>query len=165
MLNRSFWHNRKVFVTGHTGFKGSWLCLWLEALGADVTGYALEPPSQPNLFEQARVAEGLRSIRGDVRYLDSRQITADTLNIRALYHTHGFHDMKLAVKTPYDTLRRGVVVQFEIVEGAQYPLRGVAHLGLEVLPPPVRTYVHRDQLYELGEPFDQAESLSALVER
>lgn len=101
------------------------------------------------------LAAMVRSIRGDVRYLDSRQITADTLNIRALYHTHGFHDMKLAVKTPYDTLRRGVVVQFEIVEGAQYPLRGVAHLGLEVLPPPVRTYVHRDQLYELGEPFDQ----------
>ena len=56
MLNRSFWKGRKVFLTGHTGFKGSWLSLWLDALGANVTGYALDPPTQPNLFEQADVA-------------------------------------------------------------------------------------------------------------
>jgi CDP-glucose 4,6-dehydratase len=67
MLDRSFWQGRKVFVTGHTGFKGSWLCLWLEALGAEVTGYALDPPTNPNLFEQAGVAAGVRSIRADVR--------------------------------------------------------------------------------------------------
>jgi len=67
MLNRSFWRNRKVFLTGHTGFKGSWLSLWLDALGAKVTGYALEPPTQPNLFEQAGVGELVRSIIADIR--------------------------------------------------------------------------------------------------
>jgi CDP-glucose 4,6-dehydratase len=67
MLDRGFWRGRKVFVTGHTGFKGSWLCLWLEALGAEVTGYALDPPTNPDLFAQAGVAAGIRSIRGDVR--------------------------------------------------------------------------------------------------
>jgi CDP-glucose 4,6-dehydratase len=68
MPSRSFWQGRPVFVTGHTGFKGSWLSLWLEALGAKVTGYALDPPTQPNLFERARVAEGrIKDIRGDVR--------------------------------------------------------------------------------------------------
>ena len=56
MLNRSFWRGRKVFLTGHTGFKGSWLSLWLDALGANVTGYALDPPTQPSLFEQANLA-------------------------------------------------------------------------------------------------------------
>ncbi len=55
MLDRSFWQGRNVFLTGHTGFKGSWLSLWLDALGAKVTGYALDPPTQPNLFEQAAV--------------------------------------------------------------------------------------------------------------
>ncbi len=55
MPDRSFWRGRKVFLTGHTGFKGSWLSLWLDALGADVTGYALDPPTEPNLFEQANV--------------------------------------------------------------------------------------------------------------
>jgi len=53
MLNRSFWNGRRVFLTGHTGFKGSWLSLWLEALGGNVTGYALDPPTQPSLFELA----------------------------------------------------------------------------------------------------------------
>lgn len=67
MLKRSFWQHHKVFITGHTGFKGSWLALWLDAMGADVTGYALEPPTEPNLFEQARVGECINSIHGDVR--------------------------------------------------------------------------------------------------
>ena len=54
-------------MTGHTGFKGAWLSLWLERLGASVTGYALEPPTQPSLFEQAEIASSIHSIRGDVR--------------------------------------------------------------------------------------------------
>jgi CDP-glucose 4,6-dehydratase len=66
MLNRSFWQRRRVFITGHTGFKGSWLSMWLDAMGAHVTGYALDPPTEPSLFEQARVGECVRSIRGDV---------------------------------------------------------------------------------------------------
>ena len=74
-LNRSFWKGRRVFLTGHTGFKGSWLCLWLNALGADVTGFALDPPTQPNMFEQANVAKSVRSLRGDVPLTDSGQVT------------------------------------------------------------------------------------------
>ncbi len=67
MLNRSFWKGRNVFLTGHTGFKGSWLSLWLDALGAKVTGYSLDPPTKPNLFEQAGVAFTMHSICGDIR--------------------------------------------------------------------------------------------------
>jgi len=67
MLNRSFWKGRRVFLTGHTGFKGSWLSLWLNALGAKATGYALEPPTDPSLFLQAKVAEKIHSISGDIR--------------------------------------------------------------------------------------------------
>jgi len=66
MVDGTFWRGRKVFLTGHTGFKGSWLSLWLEILGANVTGYALEPPTTPALFEQARVAEGMRSVIADI---------------------------------------------------------------------------------------------------
>ncbi len=67
MPDSSFWRGRRVFLTGHTGFKGSWLSLWLHALGADVTGYALGPPTQPSLFEQAEVAGAIRSICADIR--------------------------------------------------------------------------------------------------
>lgn len=66
-MNGDFWRGRRVFVTGHTGFKGSWLCLWLEALGAEVVGLSSGLPTSPALFELARVGEGVESISGDVR--------------------------------------------------------------------------------------------------
>ena len=67
MIDQAFWRGRRVFVTGHTGFKGSWLALWLQELGAEVTGYALAPPTQPSLFDAVNVAHGMRSILGDIR--------------------------------------------------------------------------------------------------
>lgn len=66
MVSRDFWRGRRVFLTGHTGFKGAWLSLWLQRLGALVTGFALEPTTQPSLFELGRVAEGMDSVIGDV---------------------------------------------------------------------------------------------------
>ena len=66
-MNIEFWSGKKVFLTGHTGFKGSWLSLWLQQLGAEVTGYALQPPTNPSLFEVANIAQGMRSIIGDIR--------------------------------------------------------------------------------------------------
>lgn len=68
-MNPDFWRGKRVFVTGHTGFKGSWLSLWLQSLGAELTGYALKPPTNPSLFEEARVGEGMTSIEGDIRDL------------------------------------------------------------------------------------------------
>lgn len=67
MLNRAFWKNRQVFLTGHTGFKGSWLTLWLNRLGAKVTGYSLDPPTHPSLFDQAQVGDNIQSLLGDIR--------------------------------------------------------------------------------------------------
>ncbi|MFK3906540.1 CDP-glucose 4,6-dehydratase [Pseudomonas monteilii] len=68
-LNPGFWAGKRVLVTGHTGFKGSWLVLWLQSLGAHVTGLALNPSIKPSLFELARVGEGIDDRRGDVRDL------------------------------------------------------------------------------------------------
>jgi CDP-glucose 4,6-dehydratase len=69
-MNSVFWKGKRVFLTGHTGFKGSWLSLWLQQMGAEVTGYALLPPSTPNLFDLASVAAGMHSIIGDIRDYD-----------------------------------------------------------------------------------------------
>jgi CDP-glucose 4,6-dehydratase len=70
-ISKEFWSGKRVFITGHTGFKGGWLCLWLEQLGAEVTGYALEPPTSPSLFEVAQIAQGMNSVIGDIRNVAS----------------------------------------------------------------------------------------------
>jgi CDP-glucose 4,6-dehydratase len=66
-VDPDFWRERRVLLTGHTGFKGSWLALWLQALGARVTGFSSGVPTRPSLFELARVGDGMESIEGDVR--------------------------------------------------------------------------------------------------
>jgi len=65
-MHPQFWKGKRVFITGHTGFKGSWLCMWLKSLGAEVTGYALQPVSTPSLFTSAAVAKDMHSVIADV---------------------------------------------------------------------------------------------------
>ena len=67
---KEFYRNRKVLITGHTGFKGTWMCEVLVSLGADVYGYALNPPTDPSLFEISKMAERIHSYEGDVRDLE-----------------------------------------------------------------------------------------------
>ncbi len=73
MINSDFWRGKKVLLTGHTGFKGSWMSLWLNELGCTVYGYALQPDSPINLYEEADVDSIVNSLIADVR-------DADTLN-------------------------------------------------------------------------------------
>jgi len=78
-VNPAFWKDKRVLLTGHTGFKGSWLSLWLQSLGAEVVGYALAPPTNPSLFEVAKVGAGMTSVTGDIR---------DLANLRAVFAEH-----------------------------------------------------------------------------
>jgi CDP-glucose 4,6-dehydratase len=66
-VDPGFWRGRRVLLTGHTGFKGAWLALWLQSLGARVTGFAHDVPTEPSLYELASVGEGMDSVQGDVR--------------------------------------------------------------------------------------------------
>lgn len=68
-VDPEFWRGKRVFLTGHTGFKGGWLSLWLQSMGAEVHGLALAPPTTPALFDEARVADGMHSTIGDIRDL------------------------------------------------------------------------------------------------
>ncbi|MDR3415430.1 MAG: CDP-glucose 4,6-dehydratase [Nevskia sp.] len=67
MVSADFWRGKKVFLTGHTGFKGGWLSLWLYQLGARLTGYSLAPPTDPSFFALARIGELVRTVHGDIR--------------------------------------------------------------------------------------------------
>lgn len=78
-VNQLFWQGKRVLLTGHTGFKGSWLSLWLQSLGAHVVGYALVPPTNPSLFEVASVGQGMTSIIGDIR---------DLAHLRTVFSEH-----------------------------------------------------------------------------
>ena len=69
MLDLSFYKDKRVFITGHTGFKGSWMCQLLIMAGAEVTGYALEPPTEPSLFKLCDLESQMNSIVGDIRDL------------------------------------------------------------------------------------------------
>ena len=71
MLDLSFYKGKKVLVTGHTGFKGSWMCRILVNAGAEVTGFSQTPPTDPSLFELAGIEKGMKSVIGDVRDLDA----------------------------------------------------------------------------------------------
>lgn len=78
-MDPAFWKGKSVFLTGHTGFKGSWMSLWLQSMGATVTGYALAPHSEPNLFSLADVGSSMRSVTADIRDLEGmRKALADS---------------------------------------------------------------------------------------
>ena len=86
-INSKFWKNKKVFVTGHTGFKGSWLCIILNLLGAKITGYALKPKSNPNLFKLAKVGNLInKSIIADVRDFKRLNYEIKKSNSSILFH-------------------------------------------------------------------------------
>ena len=73
----NFYRGKKVFVTGHTGFKGSWLCKMLANVGAEVTGYALNPPTDPSLFEIAGIERDIHSVIGDIRNYEALKTAFD----------------------------------------------------------------------------------------
>ena len=102
-MNPDFWHHRRVLVTGHTGFKGSWLSLWLQRLGASTAGYALEPPTRPNLFELADVGSGMRSHHGDVRNLPELERVMQEHRPEIVFHLAAQPIVRQAYRDPLDT--------------------------------------------------------------
>ena len=86
MLNSDFYKGKRILITGHTGFKGTWMCQVLLELGADVTGYALQPPTNPSLFELMCMEGKLRSVEGDVRDLQHLQETFEQVQPEIVIH-------------------------------------------------------------------------------
>lgn len=118
-MKADFWRNKKVLVTGHTGFKGSWLALWLQQSGAQVTGFSLEPPSNPSLFDVARVAEGMTSIIGDVRDLSQVQAVLQESNPEIVIHMAAQPLVRYSYQFPVETYATNVMGTVHLLEAVR----------------------------------------------
>ena len=119
VVKASFWRGRRVFITGHTGFKGSWLCLWLQALGADVTGYALKAPTDPSLFEQAKVANDMNSIEGDIRDADSILQAMQKASPEVVIHMAAQPLVRYSYENPVETYSTNVMGSVHLLEAVR----------------------------------------------
>jgi len=114
----NIYKNKQVLITGHTGFKGSWLAIWLRELGADVLGYSLDPPSDPNNFEATRLREKITHIHGDIRDLDRLIETFKKYQPKFVFHLAAQPLVRLSYDEPkmtFDTNVGGTVNVFEAV--------------------------------------------------
>ncbi|MEE0914418.1 MAG: CDP-glucose 4,6-dehydratase [Ruminococcus sp.] len=113
---QNFYKGKRVFVTGHTGFKGSWLCKILANWGADVTGYSLEPPTNPNLFEIADIKSDIKSVIGDIRDYDSLKKTFDEAQPEIVLHLAAQPIVRDSYKMPVYTYETNVMGTVNILE-------------------------------------------------
>ena len=118
-MRPGFWKGRRVFVTGHTGFKGSWLALWLQRHGAEVTGYALAPDTAPNLFTVANVASGMRSILADVRNLDALRSAMMKSRPEIVLHLAAQALVRESYETPVETYATNVMGRVNLLEAVR----------------------------------------------
>jgi CDP-glucose 4,6-dehydratase len=136
-MNREFWKGKRVFLTGHTGFKGSWLALWLQALGAETIGYSLPPPTHPSLYELAQVSKGMTSITGDVRDFELLKRVIGAKHPEIVIHLAAQSVVRYSYEEPLETYSTNVMGTVNLLEA-------IRQLGL----PCVVVNVTSDKCYE-----------------
>jgi CDP-glucose 4,6-dehydratase len=119
-MDAAFWSGRRVLITGHTGFKGSWLSLWLARLGAEVTGLSLAPPTEPSLFASARVAESIVDLRGDVRDLNRLRVALAEYEPEVIFHLAAQPLVRLSYSQPVETFATNVMGTVNLLEAARH---------------------------------------------
>jgi CDP-glucose 4,6-dehydratase len=137
VVDLSFYKNKKVFITGHTGFKGTWLCRMLLQAGAEVTGFALEPPTVPALFTQTKTEKDIHSIYGDVRNREALVKTAGDAKADIIFHLAAQPLVRLSYREPAATYEINVMGTVNVLEALR-------------LSPDVRSFVNvtTDKVYE-----------------
>jgi CDP-glucose 4,6-dehydratase len=118
-MNSGFWHGKRVLLTGHTGFKGSWLSLWLQSKGANVVGYALTPPTNPSLFEVANVSSGMTSIIGDIRDLAHLQTVFTEHEPEIVIHMAAQPLVRYSYIEPVETYSTNVMGTVNLLEAVR----------------------------------------------
>ena len=116
----NFYHGKKVLVTGHTGFKGGWLSLWLKLLGAQVVGFALPPETDPNLFTAGRIAEGMTSVMGDIRDLTAVSAVFKQHNPDIVIHNAAQPLVRRSYREPVETYATNVMGTVHVLESARH---------------------------------------------
>ena len=113
------WRGKRVLVTGHTGFKGSWLALWLHQHGAEVTGLALPPSTKPNLFDATHLADQITHVEGDIRDLALVRATVDKARPEAIFHLAAQPLVRLSYEEPVETYATNVMGTVHLLEAAR----------------------------------------------
>ena len=120
MVNANFWRHKRVLVTGHTGFKGSWLSLWLQSLGATVHGLALAPPTKPALFTEACVGEGMASTIGDIRDFEVVRAVMAAFRPEIVIHMAAQPLVRQSYSDPVATYATNVMGTVHVLEAARH---------------------------------------------
>ena len=119
-----FWKDKRVLVTGHTGFKGSWLSLWLRLAGARVMGLALPPPTSPSLFDVCRIADDIESVIGDIRQLATVQKAVTDFAPEIVLHLAAQSVVRASYKNPVETYETNVMGTVHVLEAVRH-IKGV----------------------------------------
>ena len=136
----SFYKGKRVLLTGHTGFKGSWLSLWLQQMGAEVKGFSLTPPTNPSLFVEAKVAQHMQSEIGDIRDFSKLSESIRTFNPDILLHLAAQPLVRLSYKEPIETYSTNVMGTVNVLEASRY----ASHLKAIVVITTDKCYENRE---------------------
>jgi CDP-glucose 4,6-dehydratase len=118
-MNQAFWNGKRVLLTGHTGFKGSWLSLWLQSMRAQVVGYALAPPTNPSLFEVANVGQGMTSVIGDIRDLAKFRAVFAEHSPEIVIHMAAQALVRYSYQNPVETYSTNVMGTVHLLEAVR----------------------------------------------
>lgn len=118
-MNPAFWTDKRVLLTGHTGFKGSWLSLWLQSLGVELVGYALAPPTNPSLFESAALAKGMTSVVGDIRDLEHLRAVFAKYQPEIVIHMAAQPLVRYSYQNPVETYSTNVMGTVHVLEAVR----------------------------------------------
>jgi CDP-glucose 4,6-dehydratase len=124
-VDPDFWKGRRVLLTGHTGFKGAWLSLWLQSLGAKVTGFSVDVPTQPSLYELARVGEGMGSIEGDVRDTEALAAALAAAEPEIVIHMAAQSLVRRSFAEPRETYETNVMGTVNVLDAVRVHGNGV----------------------------------------